>query len=224
MSTDFGRYALSTPVEGLRQFIACMLDLGIPADDVADHDQDQPGTSPAVVGPVRHGDVVVEPNFVPAATRVLSGDLLNSDCIEPRPGWRLEPRQVGDTSVFLVTDRRGQNPVNPARTDCPACRQSRNPFAPSSCPKHKADGLPAHRETLHLRRWRRGVRNLNSWNNTDEFGIFLLHKPWRARSMVRTCRSGDAIVNMTLSHSQTWETPQLRWPRHFPPRARCCWK
>ena len=34
MSTDFGRYALSTPVEGLRQFIACMLDLGIPADDV----------------------------------------------------------------------------------------------------------------------------------------------------------------------------------------------
>ena len=34
MSTDFGRYALSTPLEGLRQFIACMLDLGIPADDV----------------------------------------------------------------------------------------------------------------------------------------------------------------------------------------------
>ena len=29
MSTDFGRYALSPPVEGLRQFIACMLDLGI---------------------------------------------------------------------------------------------------------------------------------------------------------------------------------------------------
>lgn len=34
MSTDFGRYALSTPVEGLRQFIACMLDLGISEDDV----------------------------------------------------------------------------------------------------------------------------------------------------------------------------------------------
>jgi len=34
MSTDFGRYALSTPVEGLRQFITCMLDLGIPADDI----------------------------------------------------------------------------------------------------------------------------------------------------------------------------------------------
>ena len=34
MSTDFGRYALSTPVEGLRQFITCMLDLGISAEDV----------------------------------------------------------------------------------------------------------------------------------------------------------------------------------------------
>jgi hypothetical protein len=34
MSTDFGRYGLSTPVEGLRQFIACMLDLGIGPDDI----------------------------------------------------------------------------------------------------------------------------------------------------------------------------------------------
>jgi len=34
MSTDFGRYALSTPVEGLRQFIACMLDLGITPDEI----------------------------------------------------------------------------------------------------------------------------------------------------------------------------------------------
>ena len=34
MTIDFGRYALSTPVEGLRQFIACMLDLGISAEDV----------------------------------------------------------------------------------------------------------------------------------------------------------------------------------------------
>jgi predicted TIM-barrel fold metal-dependent hydrolase len=34
MSTDFGRYALSPPVEGLRQFIACMLDLGIPSNDI----------------------------------------------------------------------------------------------------------------------------------------------------------------------------------------------
>lgn len=34
MSTDFGRYALPTPVEGLRQFIACMLDLGILPEDI----------------------------------------------------------------------------------------------------------------------------------------------------------------------------------------------
>lgn len=34
MSTDFGRYALSTPVEGLRQFITCMLDLGITPDEI----------------------------------------------------------------------------------------------------------------------------------------------------------------------------------------------
>lgn len=34
MDTDFGRYALSTPVEGLRQFISMMLDLGVSAEDV----------------------------------------------------------------------------------------------------------------------------------------------------------------------------------------------
>jgi len=34
MSTDFGRYALSTPVEGLRQYIACILDLGISPNDI----------------------------------------------------------------------------------------------------------------------------------------------------------------------------------------------
>ncbi|MEM7798656.1 MAG: DUF6282 family protein [Chloroflexota bacterium] len=34
MATDFGRYGLSTPVEGLRQFIACMLDLGMTADEI----------------------------------------------------------------------------------------------------------------------------------------------------------------------------------------------
>jgi hypothetical protein len=34
MSTDFGRYALSTPVEGLRQFIICMRDLGLTADEI----------------------------------------------------------------------------------------------------------------------------------------------------------------------------------------------
>ena len=42
MSTDFGRYALSTPVEGLRQFIACMLDLGIPPEDIRTMVKDNP--------------------------------------------------------------------------------------------------------------------------------------------------------------------------------------
>ena len=32
--TDFGVYTLPTPVEGLREFIACLLDLGISTDDV----------------------------------------------------------------------------------------------------------------------------------------------------------------------------------------------
>lgn len=34
LATDFGVYTLPTPVEGLREFIACMLDLGIPAADI----------------------------------------------------------------------------------------------------------------------------------------------------------------------------------------------
>ncbi|MFP3952107.1 MAG: DUF6282 family protein [Candidatus Bathyarchaeia archaeon] len=34
IATDFGVYTLPTPVEGLREFIACLLDLGIPADDI----------------------------------------------------------------------------------------------------------------------------------------------------------------------------------------------
>ena len=34
MSTDFGRYALSTPVEGMRQFIACMLDMGFSPEEI----------------------------------------------------------------------------------------------------------------------------------------------------------------------------------------------
>jgi len=34
ISTDFCRYSLSTPVEGLRQFIACMLDLGITPEEI----------------------------------------------------------------------------------------------------------------------------------------------------------------------------------------------
>ena len=34
LATDFGGYTLPTPVEGMREFIACLLDLGIPADDI----------------------------------------------------------------------------------------------------------------------------------------------------------------------------------------------
>jgi len=34
IDTDFGRYALSTPVEGLRQFVSMLLDLGVAAEDV----------------------------------------------------------------------------------------------------------------------------------------------------------------------------------------------
>lgn len=34
ISTDFGVYTLPEPVEGLREFIACLLDLGIPTDDI----------------------------------------------------------------------------------------------------------------------------------------------------------------------------------------------
>ena len=34
LATDFGGYTLPAPVEGLREFIACLLDLGIPADDL----------------------------------------------------------------------------------------------------------------------------------------------------------------------------------------------
>jgi len=34
MSTDFGVYTLPTPVEGMREFIACMLDLGITVDQI----------------------------------------------------------------------------------------------------------------------------------------------------------------------------------------------
>lgn len=35
ISTDFGVYTLPTPVEGLREFIACLLDLGVTADDIS---------------------------------------------------------------------------------------------------------------------------------------------------------------------------------------------
>ena len=34
IGTDFGVYTLPDPVEGLREFIACLLDLGIPVEDI----------------------------------------------------------------------------------------------------------------------------------------------------------------------------------------------
>ncbi len=34
IATDFGVYTLPEPVEGLREFIACLLDLGFPVDDI----------------------------------------------------------------------------------------------------------------------------------------------------------------------------------------------
>jgi uncharacterized protein DUF6282 len=34
LATDFGVYTLPEPVEGLREFVACMLDLGIPPSDI----------------------------------------------------------------------------------------------------------------------------------------------------------------------------------------------
>jgi hypothetical protein len=34
LSTDFGVYTLPTPVEGLREFIACLMDIGIQNDDL----------------------------------------------------------------------------------------------------------------------------------------------------------------------------------------------
>ena len=34
IGTDFGVYTLPEPVEGLREFVACLLDLGIPVDDI----------------------------------------------------------------------------------------------------------------------------------------------------------------------------------------------
>ncbi len=34
IATDFGVYTLPTPVEGLREFISCLLDLGTPANDI----------------------------------------------------------------------------------------------------------------------------------------------------------------------------------------------
>ncbi len=42
LATDFGVYTLPTPVEGLRAFVACMLDLGIAAADITTMIRDNP--------------------------------------------------------------------------------------------------------------------------------------------------------------------------------------
>lgn len=42
IATDFGVYTLPEPVEGLREFIACLLDLGIPIDDIRKMVKDNP--------------------------------------------------------------------------------------------------------------------------------------------------------------------------------------
>jgi hypothetical protein len=42
IASDFGVYTLPTPVEGLREFIACMLDLGVPPEDVQKLVRDNP--------------------------------------------------------------------------------------------------------------------------------------------------------------------------------------
>jgi len=34
LATDFGGYTLPAPVEGLREFIACLLDLGLPVEEI----------------------------------------------------------------------------------------------------------------------------------------------------------------------------------------------
>jgi predicted TIM-barrel fold metal-dependent hydrolase len=34
IATDFGVYTLPTPVEGFREFIACLLDLGVSPEDI----------------------------------------------------------------------------------------------------------------------------------------------------------------------------------------------
>ncbi|MFH2109830.1 MAG: DUF6282 family protein [Candidatus Bathyarchaeota archaeon] len=41
--TDFGVYTLPTPVEGLREFIACLMDLGVPEADIGAMVKDNPG-------------------------------------------------------------------------------------------------------------------------------------------------------------------------------------
>jgi hypothetical protein len=42
IATDFGVYTLPTPVEGLREFISCLLDLGVTIDDIEKLVKDNP--------------------------------------------------------------------------------------------------------------------------------------------------------------------------------------
>ena len=42
LSSDFGVYTLPTPVEGMRAFIACMLDLGVTPEEIRTMVADNP--------------------------------------------------------------------------------------------------------------------------------------------------------------------------------------
>ncbi|UCD43925.1 MAG: hypothetical protein JSV27_07170 [Candidatus Bathyarchaeota archaeon] len=42
IATDFGVYTLPEPVEGLREFIACLLDLGVPEEDIVRLSKENP--------------------------------------------------------------------------------------------------------------------------------------------------------------------------------------
>ncbi len=44
ISTDFGVYTLSTPVEGFREFIACLLDMGLSHEDIRTITKENPET------------------------------------------------------------------------------------------------------------------------------------------------------------------------------------
>ncbi len=43
IGTDFGVYTLPTPVEGLREFIACLMDMGLPDEDIISVTRTNPG-------------------------------------------------------------------------------------------------------------------------------------------------------------------------------------
>jgi microsomal dipeptidase-like Zn-dependent dipeptidase len=42
IGSDFGVYTLPTPVEGLREFIACLLDLGVSTEEIQTMVRDNP--------------------------------------------------------------------------------------------------------------------------------------------------------------------------------------